>query len=210
MSTLFLLRHGETIANLNQIYQGQGDDILSKTGIAQAKFISKNLSNINFSAFYSSDLTRAFETAKFIAKPHNMPVTKIPELKERNYGCWEGLCAAEVAKKYSRVYKTWLKNPNNAKIPYAETLLELQKRGVKAIQKIIKRHKDENVLVVGHGGINRVILSCFLGLDLNYFWRLMQNNCGINIINFKELYPKVKLINGRCVIDEQRLDNPLD
>lgn len=210
MSTLFLLRHGETVTNIGQIYVGHGDARLSKNGIAQAKSVSKALSQIKFSAIYSSDLSRSYDTARIIAKPHKIEVIKIPEIKERCYGIWEGLSKDKISKEFKALYNIWIKNPNKAKIPCAESLSDLQKRGICVINKLVKKHKSGYFLVVGHGGINRVILFHYLGINLNYFWRLRQNNCAINIIEFSDHYPKIKLLNGRCFLGQKITSNALD
>ena len=197
MTTLILCRHGETESNAAQIYQGQGNGMLTKKGLRQAKTLEKTLSGFKIDSVYSSDLQRAFDTASMIAKSRGKQVKIDPRLKERFYGEWEGLNFDKIVKDYNSLYKTWMKNPAKARIPAAETLKELQKRGMSGINSIIKRNKGKNVLVVAHGGINRTILFSFLGIDLNYFWRLKQDNCCINVIviDDKTGVPKVLLVN---------------
>jgi len=89
ITRLFLLRHGETQANLNQIYQGRGDSPLSELGIEESKQMAEALKGEPFSAVYSSNLSRSFKTAQIIAEKHKLEVVKIPELAERNYGVFE-------------------------------------------------------------------------------------------------------------------------
>ena len=197
MTTLILCRHGETDSNAAQIYQGQGNGKLTKKGLSQAKGLAKTLSGFKIDSIYSSDLQRAFDTASMIAKSRKKQVKIEPRLKERFYGEWEGERFDKIIKNHNSIYKTWMKNPDNARIPAAETLKELQRRGMSGINSIIKRNKGKNVLVVAHGGINRTILFSFLGIDLNYFWRIKQDNCCINVvlIDDKTLVPKVLLVN---------------
>jgi broad specificity phosphatase PhoE len=202
---LLLLRHGETIANARQIYQGQGNGILSKNGIEQARLLSKHFARMPINIIYSSDLERSIETAGIIAKPHKLNVIQMPGLRERYYGDWEGLQFDEIAKKYKKLYKTWLINPVKAIIPNAETLKALQKRAIKAINEIIDINKGKTILIVGHGGINRTILFHFLNMGLNSFWRIKQDNCCLNIIDFTDSIPKVSLLNSTCFLGEKRL-----
>jgi len=197
------MRHGETESNILQIYQGQGDGILSKKGKLQAQAASKYFAKKNFDAIYCSDLSRSINTAKIVGKKHKVPIKISKDLRERFYGDWEGLRFNEIDKNFKKLYRFWLKNPNKAKIPYAETLLELQKRGVRAIKKIVKKEKGKTVLIVGHGGINRAIIFFFLGLDLNSFWKISQNNCCYNVIEFKKPYPRVTVINNTCYLDKK-------
>jgi len=201
---LFLIRHGETQANLEQRYQGQGNSALSELGIREAKDLAAALKSEAFSAVYSSDLVRSLETAKIIAREHKLTPTALPGLKERFYGKWEGLTFDEIKKKYAKTYESWLEAPAKTKIPGAETLEELQQRGVRAVEQIIKRNEDKTVCVVGHGGLNRVILFHYMNLDLNNFWRIRQDNCCINIIEFSNI-PSVMLLNSTWFLGEKRM-----
>ena len=204
MTKLFLLRHGETLANLEQRYQGQGDSPLSELGVSEAGELAGALKKEQFSAVYSSPLIRSFDTANIIADQHTVSVEKLPGLVERYYGEWEGLSFEEIKKKYPKVYESWLENPGRTDIPGAERLEDLQKRGVKALEQIIKKHRDQTICIVGHGGINRVILFHYMNLELNNFWRIKQDNCCINIIEFGRT-PVVLLLNSTWFLGEKRM-----
>ena len=204
MTRLFLFRHGETQSNIEQRYQGKSNSHLTELGIKESNLLSDALKNIPFKAIYSSTLDRSNETAKIIAGPHNLDVTKVDGLKERDYGDWENLTFTDIKEKYSDIYEEWLKDPGLAKIPKAESLKDLQARGVKAIESIVKKHKGETIAVIGHGGINRVILFHYMNLDLDNFWRIKQDNCSINIIEFNRI-PIVLLLNSTWFLGEKRM-----
>jgi broad specificity phosphatase PhoE len=191
---LYLIRHGETLSNIAQIYQGQGDGELSEVGKKEAENLAEGLKDVPFTAAYSSDLKRSHDTAKFIAKPHRLEVQKVPELKERFYGKWEGMSFSEIKEACPELYDLWMNHPDKAIIPAAETLEELQRRGVDAIKKIVKRHPGETILVVGHGALNRGILFYYMHMDLDNFWSIRQANLGVNIIEFNR-FPTVSLLN---------------
>jgi phosphoserine phosphatase len=206
MSTrLFLLRHGETRANIEQRYQGQGESQLSELGLSEALDLAKFFSKEDFAAVYSSTLSRSFETAKRIAAPHKLEVTKVPGMLERFYGDWENMTFTEIKAKYPEIYENWLINPGRTMIPKAEPLEELQKRGVAAIEKLLKDHKGQTICVVGHGGINRTILFHYMNMDLNNFWRIRQDNCCINLIEFKDKHPIITLLNSTAFLGEKRI-----
>lgn len=194
---MILCRHGETDSNAAQIYQGQGDGKLTKKGIEQAKALAKTLSKIKIDSIYCSDLSRSFETASAVARSQKKSAIKDLRLKERFYGKWEGMRFDEIIKEYPVLYKTWMKDPDKARIPGVEPLKTLQKRGVSAINSILSKNKGKTVLAVAHGGINRTILFHFLGIDLNYFWRIKQDNCCMNavLIDEKTNTPKVLFVN---------------
>lgn len=201
---LFLLRHGETQANLEQKYQGQNESHLSEQGRKQSVELSKYLSKEDFRAVYSSTLSRSFETAKNVAGPHGLEVTQVPDLIERNYGEWENMRFEDIRAKYPAIYESWLIDPGKTVIPGAEKLEDLQERGVKAIEHIVHMHRNQTICVVGHGGINRTILFHFMHIDLNNFWRIKQDNCCINLIEIDKV-PMVALLNSTAHLGETRI-----
>ena len=90
MTVLYLVRHGETVDNANQIMQGQTQGELNEKGIAQAREVAEKLLGEHFDAFVSSDLKRSFDTAAIIARPHHLPVVTTPLLRERDWGSFTG------------------------------------------------------------------------------------------------------------------------
>lgn len=203
---LFLIRHGETESNKSMIYKGQGESPLSEQGKKEAELLAKALKDVPFSAIYCSTLSRSKDTANAIAKFHNKlkPIIE-KDLAERYYGVFEDKSFEEIKKNYSELYKEWLYHPNQAQIPEAETLSDLQKRGAAAIQRIIKKHEGETICVVAHGGINRAILFHFMGLSLDNFFRIKQDNTCINIIEIDERGPMVALLNSTVHLGEKRI-----
>ncbi len=201
---LFLLRHGETQANLEQRYQGQGESHLSELGIEESEALSDFLAKEDFSAIYSSTLSRSYETAKIIAKPHGLDVTKISGLIERDYGIWEDMKFDEIRRKYPALYGGWLIDPGKTLIPDAESLEEMQKRGVTTIESLIEKHSGKTFCVVGHGGLNRGVLFHYMHIDLNNFWRIRQDNTCINIIEIGNA-PIVTLLNSTAHLGEKRI-----
>lgn len=204
LTKLFLLRHGETQANIEQRYQGQSQSELSELGVSEAKELASFLAKEKFSAIYSSPLSRSYETARIIAEKHELTVNQIPGIIERDYGEWENLKFDEIKRKFPKIYRDWLVNPGKTIIPKAENLFTLQKRGVKAIEKIVKKHKNKTLCVVGHGGINRTILFHYMNIELNNFWRIKQDNCCVNIIEFDHI-PMVTLLNSTAFLGEKRV-----
>lgn len=206
MTKIYLLRHGETTGNLEQRYEGQLNSHLSENGIKDSQLLAQAIKNIPFSAIYSSDLNRSYETAKGIADLQGLAVAKVPGMRERKYGQWEGLTFTEIKEKWPELYNTWLHDPALAIIPEAETLTELQKRGVNALEKIAANHKEDTICVVGHGAINRTILFHYMNLELDNFWRVKQNNCCINIISLEARHPVVIVLNNTWFLGETKLE----
>ena len=202
---LFLLRHGETLSNIELRYQGQGDSDLSELGIKETYKLAEFLQNIKFKAIYCSPLIRSKKTAEMIKEHHPEAQLFIEkDLMERYYGCFEDKSFDELKNEFGELYTNWLKHPAETIIPEAETLEQLSNRAVSAIEKIIDKHQGGNICVVGHGGTNRTILFHYMNLGLENFFRIKQDNCCVNIIEFNRV-PMVMLLNSTYFLGEKRL-----
>lgn len=184
--TLYLIRHGETLWNHARRYQGHADIALNESGKCQARALSERLAGERFAAFYASDLARARETARIIARPHGLPVQTLPALREIRFGEWEGLTRDEIRERFPQVSSQWWSRPKNTRLPGGETLAEVAARVMGAVETITRRHAAEKVVVAAHGGTIRVIVACYLGMDLNEYWRLRQDNTALSMIDVFE------------------------
>ncbi|MGB9804330.1 alpha-ribazole phosphatase [Desulfofundulus sp.] len=181
---IYLVRHGETIWNAQFRFQGHSDIALSPRGLEQARALAARLSGESFTAFYSSDLQRALDTARILAEPHGLPVVTLKALREINFGVWEGLTVAEIQNSYARELQEWWQNPLHTRIPGGETLAEVADRVTGGVREIVERHSDGQVVVVCHGGCIRTLVGSVLGMDLNQYWRLGVNNACLSILEF--------------------------
>lgn len=181
---VYLIRHGETEWNSTLKFQGATDIQLSERGRQQAFSLAKRLASLKPDAFYASDLVRAYETAKIISGYHDMPVKKVPGLREMNFGAWEGLTSAEIKQRFANEVKKWWDNPFSIRIPNGETYSELIDRSVKAIKEIIEQHTEGKVIIVSHGGPIRSIVGSVLGIDLSKYWQLGLHNGSLSILDF--------------------------
>ncbi|MDO8643328.1 MAG: histidine phosphatase family protein [Candidatus Woesearchaeota archaeon] len=157
---LIITRHGETEENKKKLFQGQtGPGKLSAIGIEQAQKLSQRLQEEKIDVIYSSDLERAADTAKEIAKYHpHTPLVFVKELRERNVGEWEGKPHAEA---------TWDKpreahNITQVLTKQGESLVELQNRARKCIDMLIHNHRNKTVVLVAHNGINTALMSVIM------------------------------------------------
>jgi broad specificity phosphatase PhoE len=145
--------------------------------------------------FYASDLGRAVETAKIIAKDHNKPVQTLDLLRETKFGVWEGLNYDEIQQKYPELWLKWRDNPRTTLLPEGEALDDVAERVMKGIKQIVDKHQDETVAVITHGGTIRLILSKILDMDITYIWRIRQDNVALNVIDFYGKRVIVALVN---------------
>lgn len=153
MREIWLLRHGQTDWNLQGRWQGQASFApgLNKTGFAQARSAAEELSDIQFSAIYSSDLLRARQTAEAVAEKQGLPVLLDERLREVNLGEWEGLLSDEVKARYAEELEERERNPLHARPPQGETLAEVAERAKAAVNDILQKQAQGPLLIVSHG-----------------------------------------------------------
>ena len=150
MTRILLARHGETDWNLQRRVQGHSDTPLNETGRAQALALAETLAGAELDAIYSSDLARARETARVVAERLGLSVSVLPELRERNFGTWEGLTDTEILARFPQAKSgSW---------GDAETKEEMTERVLGALRRIAAAHPGGRVLVVTHGGPVRSLL----------------------------------------------------
>jgi probable phosphoglycerate mutase len=157
VTTLMLIRHGETDWNADGLLQGHTDRPLSDFGRRQARQLADELEGEPFDAIYASDLARARETAEIAGERPGLPVVLDTDLREKDWGTWEGLTAVE----RDRVELV------------GESTGAHQERMLRALTRIAERHPGGRVLVVTHGGSMRRVQTAALGMALP-----VVENCG--------------------------------
>lgn len=164
ITKLVFLRHGRTEWNDTRRLQGQADVELDRMGLKQAQSAAHALSNREFSAIYSSDLQRAAVTARAIADVLSLEVQIDKRLQEINVGAWSGKTRSEVETEFPNYAAWYAEGRDFRRSDDGETEAEMLKRAMPAIERILKRHKGQEVLVVGHGFLFSKLLQQVLGL----------------------------------------------
>ena len=163
---VYLFRHGETANSKEVCFNGHFDIGLSENGENQFRDWAQVLKDEPFKAIYSSDLTRTRTSAQLLGEPHQLEPVAYPELRELCFGDWEGLSVAEVEKRYPDQLEERMKNIEKFQVDGGETFQQLQERVVPKFEEIIARHSNEQIAMVCHGGVNRVILSHLLEIPI--------------------------------------------
>lgn len=192
---LYLTRHGQTDWNTAGRYQGQSDTPLNETGLRQAEQIAKRLSKETIHAIYSSDLSRAANTAQSIADFHALEIKKDSRWRELSFGDWEGMTYQEMSASSPELFEAWMKDPLTISTPNGETLAQLAKRVKAAFNEIKREHKDQTVLVVAHSGSLQSLLSVTLGVDLNRYWQFRISQASLSEMNVYEDSVVLNLLN---------------
>lgn len=163
LTTIYIVRHGETELNLSKYMQGQLDSPLTDTGILQAQNLSAKLRPIHFDAVFSSDLLRAKKTAELITLERNLAITTSQLLREKTYGPFEGKHYQEYEAAYKKLWKEYTSLGNSSIFHFkmgkdVESDEEAASRYMQFLREIAVSHSGKNVLVVSHGGIMKVLL----------------------------------------------------
>ena len=159
-TVLYLVRHGETVDNAQQIMQGQTHGCLNEKGREQARMVAERLAGEAFDAVVASDLRRAVQTAEIIAAPHGLPVVTTPLLRERDWGGFTGRFIPDLKG------EVW---PDD--IESEEALLA---RARTFLIYITATYPGKRVVAVGHGIINKAILAVYAGCTMREVQRMMN------------------------------------
>ena len=158
MTTLYLVRHGETVDNANHIMQGQTHGELNENGILQAQKFSEEWKDKQIDVVIASDLKRSVDTAMIIAVPHHLEVISTPLLRERDWGSFTGRYIPELKG------EVW---PDDI-----ETLENLLSRAGEFIAYVKQTFPGKKVLAVGHGIINKAIQSFYYQKPMSEIQRM--------------------------------------
>jgi broad specificity phosphatase PhoE len=189
MTTYYIVRHGETLGNTQKVIQGHTDTPLTDKGIEQAHTIREELSHINFSAVYSSDLGRAVHTAQIFINGSELRHTTTPHLRERCFGKYESFPYAKMHEEKEDLYKILTSMPYEKRkaMKLAEDIEcdeELLTRFGKFIEETSANYKEESVLVISHGGFMKVLLLEMMRENHEYVMAGKFDNTGyIKLIN---------------------------
>jgi probable phosphoglycerate mutase len=188
MNRIFLVRHAESQANTQGVYQGQTYDTqLSPLGFLQAKALAGYLEPIRFDNIYVSPLIRTLQTIDLIVKKQNTSPVLDRRILETNHGRWEGRTKVEIARFWPGIYQSWLNFPSRTAFPGGERFLETQIRVLRFWQEISA--KEGNTLVVTHDNIIRVILAKIHNLDLDQIWKFELHPASVTV--FEENHIKL-------------------
>ena len=163
---LYLVRHGETVDNANQVMQGQTQGRLNEVGVSQARQLRDELAEKHFDAIVASDLKRSVDTALILAEPHGLAVDTTELLRERDWGSFTGRFIPSLKG------EAWSDD--------IESLDDLLARAGRFLDYIKIRYARKTVLAVGHGIINKAIQAVYYGKKMREVERM--TNCEVRIL----------------------------
>jgi alpha-ribazole phosphatase len=199
MFEILLIRHGETEYNSGKKFVGISDVGLNENGRLQAIKLGDALKNEAFDHIYSSDLKRCVETASYLKCANDRTFSK--ELREMNFGRWEGLTYDEIKEKYPDELEKWESDWINHIIREGESFSIMSRRVIGEFEKILKRHSSNNnggkIVIISHSGCIRTILGhCIIG-SIKESWKFRVDNAAVSRLRVDKDYFYLKSLNER-------------
>jgi broad specificity phosphatase PhoE len=208
MTSIYLIRHGQTAWNKEEIFRGRKDVPLDETGLKQAELAGQYFKEMEIHRIYSSTLLRAWETAQKIAQFHNLKVQPLEGILDMSFGKWEGQSHRDIQKNDREVYRQWREVPHLVRLPGGESLDDVKVRAMAALEEVIQEHPGKALLLVSHRVVCKVLICAILGLDNSHFWQISQDTTAINLIQYKNGKYILSLMNETChlkALREERL-----
>jgi probable phosphoglycerate mutase len=189
-----LLRHGETLWNIENRVQGHGDSPLTSNGQKQVNALGRRLQAVNFDMLISSDLGRARHTAEIIANYIKLPVQEDERLRERNFGIFEGLTLADIIQNYPEAYAKWRTDDPDVVISEGESRRQHFNRNISFLEEYIQQHPGKTLALVIHGGVLDSFYRYVSGLALNQPRCFVTFNASLNVISHGIFYATTRWV----------------
>jgi broad specificity phosphatase PhoE len=173
-----LLRHGETVWNVQKRIQGQKDSLLTDVGKKQTLTWARQLRGSNWQHILASDLGRVQETVALLNSELNLPISFDPRLREQHWGEWEGLPLADLARLHAQQFKHQVDSGWNFQPPGGESRSAVNARALAALEDAVERFSGMNILVVSHQGLIKCLIYHIAGRAfLPSEPALLEKNC---------------------------------
>ena len=173
MTRFIVVRHGNSVSNIDKTFTGHVDAPLSEVGERQAKIVSKYIyDNFKVDKIYSSDLSRAVKTIEPFAKMSNLPIIKKHDLREMFGGEWQGEKFSDLPIKFPEDFKVWQDTPGLACPTGGESYKKVYERAINFFNKISNELKGQTVVVCTHGGLIRAVECRALSVPLEHMQRI--------------------------------------
>jgi alpha-ribazole phosphatase len=195
---LYLIRHGEITTSKEWRYVGHLDVELTNTGIAQMKMIGERLLKEQIDVLLSSDLRRTKKGAQIIGDMLGITFQSHADFREIKLGQWEGLTRDEIVAQFPDEFEMRSQNLTQFRIKDGESFEDLQHRVLNKLNDVLEEYTGKNIALIAHGGVNRVILTHVLGMEISNLTRIDQSYGCLNIVDYFDGLPVVRLLNSTC------------
>ena len=197
--SLWLVRHGETEANVAGLYSGHAPTPLTERGIAQAQTLGTLLRNVPVDNVLCSELERARHTTQLILGDREVPVRNMPELNEMFFGDWEMRHHRDLAREDAENYAVWCNDWQNATPTNGEGFQAFSQRVERFIAQLVDYKTCQNLLVVSHQGVLSVLIARLLSMPAAAMWHFRVEQGCWSAIDFCDDFAVLKVLNSRAV-----------
>ena len=198
---IYIARHGQTVSNREGRFCGHSETDLTELGREQARALARHLAETPIHAAYTSDFSRAIETAGLILDGRGITPNIDPDLRELHYGEWEMEKAGDIARRYPEQNRLMRAEDPAWRPPGGEDTAMVRLRTYSALQRIARAHRHESVLIVAHGTAINCMLAEVLGVAATHVFRIAIDNCGLSEIIFRRTTPIVVRLNDTSYLD---------
>lgn len=191
---VLLVRHA--VAEGNGRFHGHTDMPLAREARQQLRVLVPKLSRYSVDIVYSSDLERARATAKAVARSLDVEIVIRSDLREMDFGSWEGLSWQQIARRFPRLSSDWLARCPHQPIPGAERFERFKERVTCEIEDIIRANSGRCAAIITHGGVVRLTLARALGLSDRSLFRIAVDPASVSIVDYSDASAIVQMVNG--------------
>lgn len=198
-TTLIIVRHGQTAWNKDERFRGRTDLPLNETGLAQAGAVGRRVAaDYRPAAILSSPLQRAVQTAEAVARLLGLTVLPEPGLLDLDYGDFAGLSPAEAEAQFEAIHHTWLSAPHIVAFPHGESLDDVRNRTGELLDRISRTYAGQQVVLVSHVVVCRVLFCSLLGIHNGHFNRFRIDPASLNVFEENQGHFTLIKANDTC------------
>lgn len=192
-----LVRHAQTVEEAVGVVYGALDVGLSPAGADHARRLAPAVAALDPVALHTSPRRRATDTAAALAAASGLPPEILDGIRELDFGAFEGRHYDDLRLEFPDLYQQWMTEPTSVRFPGGECFADLRDRAVTALRSVLSAHDSATTVLVTHGGVVRALLAHALGMRDRDVFRLDQAYGAVNVIDFFDGTPLVRLVNGR-------------
>ncbi|TGC28935.1 adenosylcobalamin/alpha-ribazole phosphatase [Escherichia sp. E1130] len=196
---LWLIRHGETQANVDGLYSGHAPTPLTERGIAQAKSLHTLLRDVPFDKVLCSELERAQHTARLVLDARQLPMQIIPELNEMFFGDWEMRHHRELMQEDAENYSAWCNDWQHTVPTRGEGFQAFSQRIERFIAGLSEYQQHKNILIVSHQGVLSLLIARLIGMPPEAMWHFRVDQGCWSVIDINDEFATLRVLNSRAI-----------
>lgn len=210
MTTLLLIRHGQSMTNLDKTFTGQYDAALTELGREQAEHAADYIvANYKVDKIYASDLKRAFDTGAAVAKRIHMEIIPDKNLREIHGGQWHNMKYTQIAEQFPKEYHAWMHDIGTLTCPDGESVGELNERCMAEFRKIAEENRGQTVVIATHATPIRVLQTLCEGKTLREMNAVpWVSNASVTVAEYENGEFRLKLIGEDSYLGQMKTQMP--